>query len=135
VHNSLGEPVGYKLVPGNTVPPFATDDADVIRRAPFLRHNVWVTRYDRRQRFPAGEYPNQHPGGAGLPDYQRADRPIVDDDIVLWYAYGMLHISRPEDWPVMPVERAGFMLKPTGFFDRNPAIDVSPSSDHNQNRH
>ena len=133
--NSLGGRVGYKLVPGNTVPSFATDDADVIRRAPFLRHNVWVTHYDRHERFPAGEYPNQHPGGAGLPDYQRADRPIVDDDIVLWYAFGMLHISRPEDWPVMPVERAGFMLKPNGFFDRNPALDVPPAPGHNHDRH
>lgn len=133
--NSLGGRVGYKLVPGNTVPPFATDDADVIRRAPFLRQNVWVTHYDRHERFPAGEYPNQHPGGAGLPDYQRADRPIVDDDIVLWYAFGMLHISRPEDWPVMPVERAGLMLKPNGFFDRNPALDVPPAPGHNHHPH
>jgi primary-amine oxidase len=135
VRNSLGERVGYKLVPGSTVPPFATDDADVIRRAPFLRHNVWVTHYDRRERFPAGEYPNQHPGGAGLTEYQRADRPIVDDDVVLWYVFGMLHISRPEDWPVMPVERAGFMLKPSGFFDRNPAIDVPPAPGHHHNGH
>ena len=30
----------------------------------------------------------------------------------------------PEHWPVMPVERAGFELKPYGFLDRNPARDV-----------
>jgi primary-amine oxidase len=28
---------------------------------------------------------------------------------------------------VMPVERAGFRLRPWGFFDRNPALDVPPS--------
>jgi primary-amine oxidase len=33
---------------------------------------------------------------------------------------------RLEDWPVMPVERAGFALRPAGFFDRNPALDVPP---------
>ena len=32
--------------------------------------------------------------------------------------------SRPEDWPVMPVEYTGFLLQPFGFFDRNPALDV-----------
>jgi primary-amine oxidase len=32
-----------------------------------------------------------------------------------------------EDWPVMPVERAGFALRPAGFFDRNPALDVPPA--------
>ena len=37
------------------------------------------------------------------------------------------HITGPEDWPVMPAERAGFMLKPAGFFGRNPALDVAPS--------
>jgi Copper amine oxidase, enzyme domain len=38
----------------------------------------------------------------------------------------VIYITRPEDWPVMPAERAGFMLKPAGFFDRNPALDVAP---------
>jgi hypothetical protein len=38
------------------------------------------------------------------------------------------HIPRPEDWPVMPAERIGFTLKPAGFFDRNPALDVPPTS-------
>jgi primary-amine oxidase len=130
IRNGLGERVAYKLVPGATAVPFFHADSDVDRRASFLRHNVWVTHYDRRERFPAGEYPNQHPGGDGLPAYQAADRSIVDDDIVLWYAFGMLHISRPEDWPVMPVERIGFMLKPAGFFDRNPALDVAPPTGH-----
>jgi primary-amine oxidase len=27
----------------------------------------------------------------------------------------------------MPVERAGFALRPAGFFDRNPAIDLPPA--------
>ena len=32
-----------------------------------------------------------------------------------------------EDGPVMPVDYTGFTLKPVGFFDRNPALDVPPS--------
>jgi primary-amine oxidase len=39
-------------------------------------------------------------------------------------------VPRPEDWPVMPVASLGFMLKPVGFFDRNPALDVPPSVGH-----
>jgi primary-amine oxidase len=31
------------------------------------------------------------------------------------------------DFPVMPVEYAGFTRKPFGFFDANPAIDPAPS--------
>ncbi len=47
--------------------------------------------------------------------------------MVVWYTFGVTHIPRPEDWPVMPVEYAGFSLVPYGFFDRNPALDLPPS--------
>ncbi len=46
---------------------------------------------------------------------------------MLWYTLGSHHIPRPEDWPVMPVERASFALKPFGFFDANPSLDLPPS--------
>jgi len=32
-----------------------------------------------------------------------------------------------EYWPVMPFDAVSFWLKPFGFFDRNPALDVAPS--------
>ena len=46
--------------------------------------------------------------------------------MVLWYVFGIHHITRPEDWPVMPTDAVSFWLKPFGFFDRNPALDVPP---------
>jgi primary-amine oxidase len=61
-----------------------------------------------------------------LPAYRAAGRDLVDTDVVLWATCGSNHVSRTEDWPVMPVERTGFTLRPTGFFDRNPALDVPP---------
>jgi primary-amine oxidase len=128
VTNGLGQPVGYKLVPGGNVAPFAHADSSFIRRAAFTTKHLWVTPFAPDERFPAGEYPNQHPGGAGLPEWTKADRPIENTDIVLWYTLGSHHIPRPEDWPVMPVERAGFTLRPFGFFDTNPALDVAPPS-------
>jgi primary-amine oxidase len=30
----------------------------------------------------------------------------------------------------MPVELAGFLLQPVGFFDRNPALDLPPPQGH-----
>jgi primary-amine oxidase len=52
---------------------------------------------------------------------------VANTDIVLWHTVGVTHFCRPEDFPVMPVEYAGFTLKPFGFFDANPAIDLAPS--------
>jgi primary-amine oxidase len=124
--NALGQPVGYKLVPGGNVVPFAHEDSSFIRRAAFTTRHLWVTPFAPDERFPAGDYPSQHPGGAGIPEWTEADRPIENTDIVLWYTLGSHHIPRPEDWPVMPVERAGFTLRPFGFFDANPSLDVAP---------
>jgi primary-amine oxidase len=122
--NRLGEPVAYRLVPGENVRPFPSPEASVMRRAAFVAKHLWVTRYDPRERYAAGDYPNQHPGGAGLPAYVADDAPLEDSEIVVWYTFGAHHVVRPEDWPVMPVQPIGFMLKPAGFFDRNPALDV-----------
>ncbi len=47
---------------------------------------------------------------------------------MLWHTFGLTHFPRTEDWPVMPVDYAGFTLKPVGFFDRNPTLDVPPSA-------
>jgi primary-amine oxidase len=33
-------------------------------------------------------------------------------------------VTRPEDWPVMPADVVAFQLKPAGFFDRNPSLDL-----------
>jgi primary-amine oxidase len=101
-----------------------------MRRAAFIAKHLWVTPYAPAERYPAGDYPFQHAGGAGLPEWTAADRELADTDVVLWYVFGSHHVPRPEDWPVMPVERYGFALKPLGFFDRSPALDVPRPASH-----
>lgn len=125
--NALGEPAGYKLTPGENTVPFNQPDSDIMRRAGFMNHHLWVSRHDSAELYAAGDYPNQHPGGAGLPAYVAADRAIENADLVVWYSMGAHHIVRPEDWPVMPVATIGFHLKPSGFFDGSPALDVPPA--------
>jgi primary-amine oxidase len=125
--NRLGGPVGYKLVPGHTMYPLALPDSSIGKRAAFMYHHLWVTPYAAGERYPAGEYPFQHTGGDGLPAWGAADRPTADTDVVLWHVFGTTHVPRPEDWPVMPVERTGFHLKPVGFFRQSPAMDVPPA--------
>jgi primary-amine oxidase len=124
--NRLGEPVAYKLVPSTTPRLLAREVSSVARRAGFATENLWVTPFAPAERRAAGDYPNQHAGGDGLPRWTAADRSLVDTDLVVWHTFGVTHVPRPEDWPVMPVESCGFHLRPDGFFDRNPALDVAP---------
>jgi primary-amine oxidase len=126
--NAMGGPVGYRLCPGENVLPYSLPSAPLLKRAGFLAKNLWVTPYRPDERFPAGEYPNQSAEDSGLARWTRADRNIAGTDLVLWYTFGQTHIPRIEDWPVMPVGSIGFSLKPDGFFDANPALDVPPPS-------
>ncbi len=122
--NRLGQPVAYVLRPQNQPTLLADPSSSVARRAAFATRHLWVTGYDPEQRYPAGELVNQHPGGVGIPAWTAADRPLDGADVVLWHTFGVTHVPRPEDWPVMPVDTCGFVLRPQGFFDRNPTLDV-----------
>lgn len=124
VKNEMGGSVGYKIVPGENCFPFAHPESDLIKRAGFIRHHLWVTPYERDEMFAAGDYPNQHAGGEGLSKWTASDRPVANTDVVVWYTMGHNHIPRPEDWPVMPAAYTGFLLKPVGFFGASPALDV-----------
>ncbi len=124
VRNGIGQPVAYSLIPESSPTMLADPTSSVGRRAGFARHNLWVTPYSPEERRGAGDFPNQHPGGDGLPRWTEADRSLVDADVVVWHTFGLTHVPRPEDWPVMPVDRCGFRLVPFGFFDENPSLDV-----------
>jgi primary-amine oxidase len=127
VLNAVGDSVGYKFLPGDNSFPFASPNAWWRKRAGFVNHHVWVTPFAESEKYAAGDYPNQSTGGDGLVKWTEADRAIAETDVVFWYTFGHTHIPRPEDYPVMPTAYIGFMLKPNGFFDLNPANDVPPS--------
>ncbi|WP_418003552.1 primary-amine oxidase [Mycobacterium sp. PDNC021] len=122
--NRLGQNVGYALYPEGQPTLLADPSSSVAKRAAFTTKHLWVTKYDPEQRYPAGHIVNQHPGGDGLPQFVAQDRNIENEDVVLWHTFGLTHFPRPEDWPMMPVDYAGFTLKPVSFFDRNPALNV-----------
>jgi primary-amine oxidase len=128
--NGMGQPVAYQLVPGENAVPFAHPEASVTRRAHFITKHLWVTPYHPAEKYATGDYPNQHSGGAGLPEWTAANRSIENTNVVVWYIMGEHHIPRLEDWPVMPVAYLSFRLRPHGFFDRSPALDVPPTQSH-----
>ena len=124
VRNSVGNPTGYKLIVQHAPLMLAQEGSFVRQRGGFATKHIWVTRYDPAEKYASGDYPNVHAGGDGLPRYVKQNRDIENTDIVVWHSFGHTHVCKPEDFPVMPVEYAGFMLKPNGFFDANPALDL-----------
>jgi primary-amine oxidase len=125
--NGLGGRPAYKLIPGGSFPALIDESSPAFQRAQVIAHTLWVTPYSPAERWPCGEFPNQSSTDHGLAAWTARDRAIEDTDVVLWHVFGLHHITRPEDWPVMPVDRTSFWLKPWGFFDRNPALDVPPA--------
>jgi primary-amine oxidase len=99
-------------------------NSPVRQRAGFINNHFWATHYRQGEWNAAGPYPNQSAGGDGLPRWIADDEPLVNQDVVIWYTFGLTHIPRPEEWPIMPATHVGFRLIPGGFFARNPALDV-----------
>ncbi|KAG2179785.1 hypothetical protein INT43_003568 [Umbelopsis isabellina] len=118
------EPVSYKVVSHSTSPLFAKPGSIVHNRAGFASKTIWVTPYEKDQMFAGGFYCNQANGEDSLPSWTREKKPIENTDIVMWYTFGITHLVRVEDFPVMPVESCGFSMKPCNFFSCNPALDV-----------
>lgn len=122
-----GKPVGYKI----HAPPFQKMIADPEsfhhKRAEFADHNIYVTQYRDGELYPGGKYTNQSRGGAGVRAWANRRDNVQDTDLVLFVQFGLQHATRTEDFPVMPCEIIKVSLKPSNFFDKNPALDVPPS--------
>ncbi|KAL8676352.1 MAG: hypothetical protein Q9186_007127 [Xanthomendoza sp. 1 TL-2023] len=122
-----GKAVGYKI----QAPPFQKmlADADSFhhKRAEFADHNLYVTKYRDGELYAGGKYTNQSRGGDGVRAWANRDDNVADTDLVVFVQFGLQHVTRVEDFPVMPCEIIEVAFKPVNFFDKNPALDVPPS--------
>ncbi len=123
----LGHNPSYQLATAHRVTSLLDPGDGPQKRAPFSAHELWVTKYDPSERNAAGRYANQTVPGGGLPEFIADQAPIEDQDIVLWYTVGFHHITRAEDWPVLPTRWHEFTLRPVNYFERSPAIDLAPA--------
>ncbi|EMC95625.1 hypothetical protein BAUCODRAFT_576846 [Baudoinia panamericana UAMH 10762] len=129
VRNAVnGKPVAYKI----HAPPFQKILSDTEsfnhKRAEFSDSNIYAVRYRDGELYAGGQYTNQSRGGTGVRSWANRKENIKDEDLVVFVQFGINHIPRIEDFPVMPCEVIKVALKPVNFFERNPAIDVPPSS-------
>jgi primary-amine oxidase len=123
--NSL--PVSYKI----HVPPFqpilSHPSTYNHKRAEFADHAIYVTSHRDNELYSGGWYTNQSRGGTGVRSWAARQDNVKDTDLVVWVQFGINHVPRIEDFPVMPCETIKVGFKPVNFFERNPALDVPPS--------
>jgi primary-amine oxidase len=120
--SAIGHTSGFEIAPeGNTFS--SIPEGRFGEATSFVQRHLWVTPYNPEQLYAAGWYPNQHPQGYadGLVAYS-GDQSIVDRDIVVWYSLGFTHITRPEDFPIMPSETVSVSFKPRGFFTKTATL-------------
>ncbi|MBA2293100.1 MAG: histamine oxidase [Gemmatimonadales bacterium] len=116
----LGGAPGYTFVPGALPDLLAAPGSSLQQRGHFATHPLWVTAFEPDERYPAGDFPGQDSGRSGLLQFQADDALLDGADVVVWYTVGMTHVPRPEEWPIMPVNRLRFEFRPTHFLSRGP---------------
>ena len=134
INRVSGKPVAYAIHSPPKQMLLAHPDSWHGRRAKYAHHPFWVTSHRDEELYAAGDYTYQ-----SMPDEKsdlgawaaRSDK-TEDSDIVVWHSISLTHNPRPEDYPVMPCDTMTVSLKPSGFFEQNPALDV-PQSMQNTN--
>ncbi len=125
--NALKQRPGYWIQSHHQSQSVLTDDDPAQQRADFSRSTFWFSRYNEHELWAAGDYPNQSKGGDGLPKFIAQHEDIEGEDIVLWYTMGFRHVTRPEDFPILPTFWHEVTLRPSSFFVMDPSMSLNPT--------
>jgi primary-amine oxidase len=122
-----GLPVGYKIMAPAFQKILSHPTSFNYRRAEFSNHGIYAVAHRDGELYSGGQYTNQSRGGTGVSGWAARKDEILDKDLVVFVQFGINHVPRVEDFPVMPCEILKIGFKPVNFFDKNPALDVPPS--------
>jgi len=121
--SQLGHPTGFEIDPaGNTITSLRPERFG--DPTSFTQRHFWVTKYHPEEIYASGIYPNQAPPDYKdhLFEYANNDESIYKEDIVVWYSLGFTHVTKPEDYPIMPAGKVAVNFSPKGFFEKSPAL-------------
>ncbi|KAH8895610.1 putative copper amine oxidase [Thozetella sp. PMI_491] len=139
INKVSGRPVAYTIHSPQKQMLLAHPQSWHGKRAKYALQPYWVTSYRDGELYAAGDYtyqslPDDVPRAGAISGKgdlgmwaARGDR-VDNEDIVVWHSISLTHNPRPEDYPVMPCETMTVSLKPSGFFEQNPALDVPQST-------
>jgi primary-amine oxidase len=121
--SAVGHYSGYEIESvGNTIS--AIPEFRFGEESSFTQRHLWVTKYHPDQLYASGKYPNQAAAGYKdhLFEYAKKNEKVYKEDVVLWYSLGFTHLTRPEDYPIMPAGKVAVNFTPFGFFEKSPAL-------------
>lgn len=102
LHEFTGSPTAWKLHPHNSQMLLAGEKSLHASRAGFAKHQLHLTKYNRRELYASGNYTNQSRVDRGVASWAARGEDL-EGDVVLWHSFGITHVPRPEDFPVMQV--------------------------------
>ncbi|KAK9771660.1 putative Amine oxidase [Seiridium cardinale] len=140
INKITGRPVAYAIHSPQKQMLLAHPQSWHGKRAKFALQPYWVTSHRDSELYAAGDYTYQSlpeedapvgstvPGRGDVATWAARGDKVDNEDLVLWHSISLTHNPRPEDYPVMPCETMVVSLKPSGFFEQNPALDVPQST-------
>lgn len=129
--NAFGQRRGYAIsMSGGKARQLLPDDHPLLRAAAWSKYHCAVTRQkDSEPHAVATRLDCAHPGDAVVSLDSFLDGESTNDaDLVAWVSFGLQHLPRSEDVPVVTNMGAGFSIKPWNYFDGLPTHHLRDAS-------